>query len=102
MPQPDLLVARSLPDDDAVEVSDVLIAVEIASTTLRKDLGLKAELYAEADVGEYLVFDLYGGTIHQFSSPVSGAYQERQDVAFGCPLTSATIPHLTVATDELA
>lgn len=102
MPQPDLLVARSLPDDDAVESSDVLIAVEIASTTLRMDLGRKAELYAEMDVAKYWVFDLDGGTIHQFSSPVSGAYQERQNVAFGHPLTSATIPDLTIATEGLA
>lgn len=102
MPQPDLVVARNLPDNDAVPASDVLIAVEVSSTTQGMDLKRKPDLYASADIAEYWVADLDTLRFHQFFSPVSGAYQERNEVAFGHPLTSVTIPDLTIATDGLA
>lgn len=102
MPQPDLLVARTLPENAAAPASDVLIAIEVTSSTLAMDLGRKPGLYASAAVAEYWVADIEGGCFHQFWAPERGNYAKRHVVPFGQPLTAATIPDLTIATDGLA
>jgi Uma2 family endonuclease len=44
----------------------VLLAVEVAHTSLQYDLTTKAELYAAAGIPEYWVLDLEGRVLHVF------------------------------------
>lgn len=102
LPQPDLLVARDLPENAAAPAADVLIAIEITSSTLAMDLGRKPNLYASAGIAEYWAADVAGGCFHQFWSPGESGYTQRRVIPFGQPLTAAAIPDLTIATDGLA
>lgn len=54
--------------------ADLLLLVEVASTTLRFDLTTKALLYARAGVGEYWVVDVAGRQLHVHRAPSASGY----------------------------
>lgn len=100
-PRPDMFVSSSLPEEGVVPLSSVLIVVEVADSSLDQDLGLKAELYARSGLPEYWVADVNGRVIHRMWSPTPQGFAQRDQIAFGNPITSATITGLTVSTDAL-
>jgi Uma2 family endonuclease len=93
---PDVAVLRN-PDLTAVAAdrSTLFMAVEIADSSLRNDLGRKLRAYAAAGVPHYWVADLNGRRFHVMSEPADGDYREKSVVAFGEPIavpgTDATI-----------
>ncbi len=56
-PEPDLAVVAAR-DDDYAHPSAASLLIEVSDDSRRRDLGLKADLYASADVREYWVVDL--------------------------------------------
>lgn len=56
---------------------DVYWLIEIADTTIKRDLGLKAELYAVAEVKDYWVLNLATQQLHVFREPQSDGYQRQ-------------------------
>lgn len=80
------VVVPDMPDREAAEGRQVILAVEIADTTLARDLGLKARDYARAGIATYWVVDLKARAIHVMRDPVEGDYATRKIVAFGQPL----------------
>jgi Uma2 family endonuclease len=70
---PDLSVFPMM-DSTSARGPDVLLAIEVATTTLRKDLKLKAALYARYGVQEYWVIDTtkLRTTVHR--APVDGVW----------------------------
>ena len=89
-PEPDLIVLRS-PSETFTSASpqphDLALVVEIADTTLRFDLTVKAALYARAGVIEYWVLDLNARRliVHREPEPAGYrsivAYSESEKVA---------------------
>jgi Uma2 family endonuclease len=77
------------------------LLAEVSSSTLDTDLGRKLKLYAAAGVPEYWVVDVNQRLIHQMWHPGGEAYAERREVAFGQPISAATIPDLTIETTTL-
>ena len=61
-------------DSTSVRGPDVLLAIEVATTTMRKDLKLKAALYAKYGVREYWVIDRKELTTTVHKAPVDGAW----------------------------
>ena len=57
--------------------ADVLLLIEVAQSTLNYDLNEKAELYAEAGIGEYWIVDANASCVHVFRDPQSTAYKYR-------------------------
>lgn len=98
LPEPDVLIMGAPVQAGMVPVATVLLAVEVADTTLRVDLGTKARIYARASVPEYWVVDLKGRKIHQFWAPRAEEFAERRTVALGQPITAATIDGLSIET----
>jgi Uma2 family endonuclease len=77
-PVPDLIV---LPRDRSRITSnprarDLRLVVEIADTSLRFDLKVKAALYARAGVPEYWVLDVAGHRLLVHRTPQSGTYMD--------------------------
>lgn len=74
---------------------DLTLVVEVAETTLDRDLGMKRRRYAGASVPVYWVVDGTRSVIHVHAEPVEGEYVEVHTVRFGQPLavpgTDATI-----------
>ncbi len=83
----DIAVARTRFPKGPANASDVLMAVEIADTTLGRDLGAKAIEYATAGIETYWVVDLNGRAVHVMTDPDEAGYASRAIVRFGEELT---------------
>ena len=102
-PEPDILVTSFVAAERApVPVETVALIVEVADTTLTRDLNAKARLYARFGVPEYWVVDVNGRTIVQLWSADADAYAEQRTVPFEERVTAATIPGLSVTTSGLS
>ena len=95
-PEPDIFVTSRTPQADLTEGDIVLLAIEVSSTSLAFDLGKKAAMYAQADVPEYWVVDVAGGSVHRMWAPGPDGYAERDEVRLGERLESVTVPGLGV------
>ena len=80
------LVRPGLSNVRAVRPADVLLACEIAVTTLPTDLGVKAREYGRAGIPVYWVADAAGGQMHVMEQPGLDGYASRRAVPFGEPL----------------
>lgn len=72
--RPDLHVFPANLKSDEIGGADVLLVVELSSSTQRKDLQLKAPIYAEHGVRELWVIDLEAKTGLVFDRIENGAY----------------------------
>jgi Uma2 family endonuclease len=74
---------------------DILLAVEIADSTLAHDISRKRQAYAVAGIRHYWVVDIAGQRVHCHSDPQDGDYATVTSIAFGDPVpvpgTAATI-----------
>lgn len=55
--------------------SDALLIIEVSMSSLRKDLGIKAGIYARAGVPEYWVVDPAHRLVHVHVDPADGTYR---------------------------
>lgn len=103
-PEPDVaLLTRSLDTflDAPPGADDVRLIVEVSDSTLRRDLGDKAALYARAGYGEYWVLDINARCLHVHRDPADGAYRNVlvfDDDAAICPLAA---PDASIACSDL-
>ena len=79
-PEPDIAVVH--PDDgfyaDRHPGPDkVYLIIEVADTTIRQDLGSKADLYAAAGIQDYWVFNVGMQQLHVFREPSPDGYQRQ-------------------------
>jgi Uma2 family endonuclease len=96
VPEPDIAVTDAAEGEGILPLESVRLLAEVADSTLPKDLGLKAALYARAGVPESWVVDVDGCVIHQMWSPEADGYAHRREVAFGERIEAATIEGLAV------
>ena len=71
-PEPDVSVCRAVPDNYAKalpEATQVVLAIEVAETSLRYDLKRKVPAYAAAGVAAAWVVDLKRRRVHVFAEP---------------------------------
>lgn len=93
-PEPDFAIVPKL-EADETELRP-LLAIEVADSSLKLDLGPKARLYAEAKIAEYWVLDLGGRTTVVHRTPRAGKYASVRRVPWSKPLSASTVPGLTV------
>jgi Uma2 family endonuclease len=67
--------------------TEVLLAIEVADTSLAYDLGIKAQLYARAGVPELWVVDVNGSQTWVHREPSDKGYTSIVSVAFAAELT---------------
>ncbi|WP_375392739.1 Uma2 family endonuclease [uncultured Sphingomonas sp.] len=101
VPLPDIVLTREPRGKGAIPVASVALVVEVSSSTLQRDLGDKVSIYARAGVPEYWVADVNGRVIHQMWAPAGEGYTGDRAVAFGEPMTAATLDGLAIDTDDL-
>lgn len=77
IPEPDLIVLRRSVTEipRRASASDLLLAVEVAVSTLSFDRSTKAALYARAGIIEYWIVDVVGRRLIVHREPRDGAYQ---------------------------
>lgn len=98
VPEPDIVVTSEPEGEGLIPLRSVHLIVEVADSTLKADLSVKAAIYAREGVPEYWVVDVDARVIHQMWAPEGELYSNRREVAFGEPLTAATISGLMVET----
>ncbi|MEO0611663.1 MAG: Uma2 family endonuclease [Planctomycetota bacterium] len=81
--------------------SDALLVIEVSSSSLAKDLNIKAPLYAAAGVEDYWVIDARSGTTHVHRDPGPEGYASVIEVQDTEQVTALRIPDLSVALANL-
>ena len=99
-PEPDLVVA-SLDEGLTCHPAKPLLVVEVAETSLAKDRGIKARLYAECGVPEYWVVDLVGRVIEIYRQPREGRYESLAVLGRGEVARPLAFPEVEVAVDSV-
>lgn len=103
-PQPDLALLRPREDFYArahPTPGDVLLVVEVADTSAGYDRGVKVPLYARSGIREMWLVDLSREKIEVYARPVGGSYQQSAEVGRGESVTSAAVPGLALAVEEI-
>ncbi len=85
---PDVCIFRDPGAIKGIIKSDaLLLAIEVADTSLREDLGPKRLSYARAGVPHYWVMDINAEVTHVMSDPHKGDYRSQDVVPFKSLLT---------------
>ena len=99
-PEPDIaVVPRTSYDTEKARWAHLI--VEVADSSLRKDRGVKRDLYAEAGIPEYWIVDVQAQLIEVYRGPQDGAYIERREVAVDGRLRLLEFPDVEVAVADL-
>lgn len=85
-PEPDIAIVR-LPElaynERHPEPQDIFWIIEVANTSLQKDVDIKATIYAEAGIPEYWVLNLVAKNIIVFREPENGQYLSEEIIEEG-------------------
>lgn len=78
-PEPDIVIVRGTPDDHSTRrPEEVLLAVEVADTSLAFDRTEKMQLYARHEIPEYWIVNLPERVIEVYRNPSGGEYRSKQ------------------------
>lgn len=83
---PDVTLLREASRTGSVPGNQVLLAVEVADTSLPKDLGPKLQEYARVGIPTYWVVDVQARAVRVLTQPDGEAYRRVEIVRFGEPL----------------
>lgn len=103
-PQPDMLVlrrrdvsySRAHPTPE-----DVLLAIEVADTTLRSDRIVKGRLYARSRSAEYWLIDVDAERVDVFRAPEGESYADVLSFARGERVAPIAFPDVVLPVDDL-
>lgn len=104
-PEPDVTVLKELltaylyrePDPR----TDVLLAIEIADSTLRGDTTTKASMYSSSGVQEYWVVSIPDRQVIVHRSPTTGGYKAKQTFAEGDTVSPLAAPTVEIKVSDL-
>jgi len=100
-PMPDIFLHSLEKRVDEVRGADVLLLIEVADSSLLRDLNLKAALYARHGVADYWVVDAYGRRIFVHRQPGPDGYGEVLQVDRDGEVIPLAFPELTVRVADL-
>ncbi|BAZ42587.1 hypothetical protein NIES4101_85560 [Calothrix sp. NIES-4101] len=102
-PEPDIAIVK-LPESTYnsrhPEPRDVFLIIEVAKTSLKKDLELKAAIYANAQIQEYWILDLSTRQIIVLRNPQDNKYTQEQIIQDGI-ITPLAFPNIQVSVQIL-
>jgi Uma2 family endonuclease len=98
---PDLLIIKDHDGVDTPTADDVIVLIEIANSSLPRDLGDKAHRYARAGVADYWVLDVKAKSVIVHRAPREGAYMSVQSFEMGQMVASLLEPALAVSVADL-
>ena len=103
-PDPDLSVVEVRADDYRHAhpgPADTKLLVEVARSSLRFDLGDKAELYAEAGIHDYWVIDVDGGAVEVHREPGGQRFAQRQRLIGDTPIAPLAKPDWSITPRQI-
>lgn len=102
-PEPDIAIVRlpaSLYRDRHPQVPDIFWLIEIANSTLVKDLGMKKEIYADAGIPEYWVMNLQELKLIVFRDLTTSGYQSETKFTDGT-ISPLAFPDISIDIQKL-
>jgi Uma2 family endonuclease len=102
-PQPDFSVLRPRADyqTKGPRPEDVLLAVEVSDTTLRRDRRVKLALYARAGIPEFWIVNLEVREVEVYRSPAGDTYASVERKGPGDVVTMEALPSVTIAISQI-
>ena len=102
VPEPDIgWVARRDYSKARPVTDDVLLVIEVAHSSLKYDLGAKAQLYAEAGIGDYWVVNLIDRCVEVFRDPTPEGYRHRERFSPGQSVQPLAFPEARLIVDDV-
>lgn len=102
-PEPDIAIVR-LPesnyDNRHPEPEDIFWLIEVSKTSLKKDLEIKASIYATANILEYWVLNLSANELIVMQNPQNGEYTSEITIQQGT-ITPLAFPNVQVLVTRL-
>lgn len=102
-PEPDIAIVKlpeSKYDQNHPSPEDIFWLVEVANTSLNKDLSWKKKIYAEASIPEYWVIDLQNQELIVFRKPEKNNYLE--EIAWQKPIINTlAFPDINIIVSKL-
>jgi len=102
-PEPDIVIVR-LPESNYLErhptAADIFWIIEVAHSSLKIDLELKARVYAGAGIPEYWVLDLAQRQVTVMRNPENHQYLDLVVITEGY-LVSLAFPDIEIRLDDL-
>ncbi len=99
--EPDLVVYPRGIELEAVQGGDMILAIEVALTTLGYDLGRKAKLYARYGVQELWVIDAKRRLTHVHRGAVEDGWGSIDILPGSARLEHPALPGMSVCLDEI-
>jgi Uma2 family endonuclease len=102
-PEPDIAIVRRMPDNYLSHhpyPEDIFWIIEYSNSSLDKDLGVKAKIYASEGIPEYWVINLKKNVLIVFRDPIDGKYQSRQEFTTGT-ISPLAFPDLAIEVGRL-
>jgi Uma2 family endonuclease len=100
VPEPDLALVEHKPSPEA-HPSSALLVVEIAVSSHEVDRGVKARLYAAADIPIYWLIDHPARSVEVRTAPTSDGYRETEAYGLGATLPSPAAGVAALEVDSL-
>jgi Uma2 family endonuclease len=104
-PEPDVALLRPRADFYATgkpQPADVLLAIEVADSSLDYDRDVKRPMYGEAGIAEYWIVNLIDECVEVHRQPQpDGTYRDVQTLRRGQQVDVALLPATTIAVDDL-
>jgi Uma2 family endonuclease len=98
-PEPDLAVLPPR-DYDTGHPERAFLLIEVSDSSLRKDRGLKARLYAESNVPEYWVVNLVDRVVEVHRDPEAARYRTIETCGAGAAIRLVQFSDVVVAVDD--
>jgi Uma2 family endonuclease len=102
-PEPDIAIVKlpeSTYNNRHPEAEDIFWLIEVANTSLKKDLELKGSIYAAAQIQEYWILDLSAKQIIVLRNPQDKKYTQEQIIKTGI-ITPLAFPNIQVSVQML-
>lgn len=102
-PEPDIAIVRLPASQYSIHhpyTEDIFWVIEVANSSLKKDLELKQTIYANAQIQEYWIIDLSQTKLIVFREPENGYYQSREEYTEG-EISSLAFPAIKISVQKL-
>ena len=102
LPQPDITVLRRRDNyqRERATAADVLLVIEVADSSLRRDRELKLPHYAAAGIPEVWIANVPARHVEAFSDPVDGVYQSRRIVPADGQISPIAFPDVVLTVGD--
>lgn len=103
-PQPDVAILQPREDFYAAghpRPDDVLVAIEVADSSLEYDRTEKLPRYAVAGIAEVWIIDVGKQTVEQYTQPRNGRYHHLQLAEHGERISAQAVDQLVLSVDTL-